>query len=99
MDPLVIAKKVLDCEAGRRQPASVLARFAGWQLWRRVFRKPLTFATSPAPSPHSGAGGLDSISGFWYQQLPDFEEMAFACTRCIRGIFSSTSAQTKADGA
>jgi FkbM family methyltransferase len=78
MDPLVIAKKVLDCEAGRRQPASVLARFAGWQLWRRVFRKPLTFATVTGSRLILVPGASDSISGFWYQQLPDFEEMAFA---------------------
>lgn len=73
-----IVARLLDTEAGRRQPVAVLSRLAGWQLWRRGFRRPMTFRTITGTSLNLLPGASDSISGFWYHQVPDFEELAFA---------------------
>src|SRR5580658_4554888 len=72
-----IVKRILDSEAGRFQPCSVLLRFARWQLWRRTLRKPMRFRTLTGPSLRLLPNASDSLSGFWYYGLPDFEELAF----------------------
>lgn len=73
-----IVTRLLDTEAGRRQPVAVLSRLAGWQLWRRGLRRPMTFRTVTGTSLALLPGASDSLSGFWYHQVPDFEELAFA---------------------
>ncbi len=75
---LTIIRRVLDSEAGRRTPVRVVARLVVWQLWRRALRSPMTFRTVTGSRLRLLPGASDSLSGFWYQQLPDFEELAFA---------------------
>ena len=71
-------KGVLDTEAGRRQPCRVLTRLMGWQLWRRGLRKPMRFKTVTGSKLTLVPGASASLSGFWYHQIPDFEELAFS---------------------
>ena len=73
-----IVNRLLESEAGRRQPVAVLARLAGWQLWRRGLRRPMTFKTVTGATLTLLPGASESISGFWYHQIPNFEELAFA---------------------
>jgi FkbM family methyltransferase len=73
-----VVKRLLDSEAGRRQPCTVIARLARWQLWRRGLRRPLDFTTVTGSRLRLLPGASDSLSSFWYFQLPDFEELAFS---------------------
>lgn len=75
---LALIKRILDSEAGRRQPASVLLRVARWQWRRHGLRRPMTFATVTGARLALLPGASHSLSGFWYQQLPDFDELVFA---------------------
>jgi FkbM family methyltransferase len=68
---------ILTSEAGKRQPWTVICRLFGWQLWRRVFRRPMRFRTVTGSYLRLLPGASDSLSGFWYETLPDFEELAF----------------------
>jgi FkbM family methyltransferase len=72
-----IIRRILDSDAGRLQPVSVLWRFARWQLWRRALQRPMNFRTLTGPSLRLLPNASDSLSGFWYYGLPDFEELAF----------------------
>lgn len=65
-------------EAARRRPVGVTLRFLAWQGWRRAVRRPLSFRTVTGTRLRLLPGASDSLSGFWYHQLPDFEELAFA---------------------
>ena len=71
-------KRVLATEAGRRQPCQVLARLAGWQLWRRSLRRPMAFETVTGAKLRLLPGASEALSGFWYHQLPEFNELVFA---------------------
>jgi len=72
-----IVRRILDSDAGRAQPHAVLFRFAWWQLWRRCLRRPLRFRTATGSTLALIPGASESLSGFWYFGLPDFEELAF----------------------
>jgi FkbM family methyltransferase len=76
--PIDLVRRILDSEAGRRQPLRVLSRVAAWQMWRRVLRRPMIFRANTGSRLFLLPGASDSISGFWYQSLPDFEELVFA---------------------
>jgi FkbM family methyltransferase len=72
-----VIHNILASEGGRRQPWAVLRRVAAWQLWRRILRRPLRFRTVTGAFLRLIPGASDSLSGFWYETLPDFEELAF----------------------
>lgn len=76
--PTALLGRILDSEAGRRQAWAVLWRVSVWQCWRRVLRRPMRFRSITGSRLHLLPGASDSLSGFWYQSLPDFEELAFA---------------------
>ncbi len=75
--PRKLVANILSAEAGRHQPVSVFMRVACWQLWRRALRRPMRFRTVTGASLALLPDASDSLSGFWYHQLPDFEELAF----------------------
>jgi FkbM family methyltransferase len=77
MTTVELVRHVLRSEAGRRGPVSAMARVVTWQLWRRVMRRPMEFSTVTGTRLMLVPGASDSLSGYWYHQLPDFEELMF----------------------
>ncbi len=73
-----VLREIFSAEAAQRRPVSVALRFAAWQLWRRLWRKPMPFRTVTGSRLLLIPNASDSLSGFWYHQLPDFEELLFA---------------------
>ena len=73
-----VIKGVYHVEAARRQPFGVTLRFLAWQAQHRLRGRPLRFRTVTGTSLTLLPGASDSLSGFWYHQLPDFEELVFA---------------------
>ncbi len=72
-----ILRTLRESEAGRREPFGVMLRLVGWQLWRRVLRRPMLVPTITGTRLRLLPGAADSLSAFWYFGAPDFEELAF----------------------
>jgi FkbM family methyltransferase len=72
-----IIKNVYQTESARRHSARVTGRILAWQFWRHVLRRPMHFQTVTGAKLILLPGASDSLSGFWYHQLPDFEELTF----------------------
>jgi len=73
-----ILRNIYRSESGRLQPVRLTARVLRCQLWRTFLRVPMRFRTVTGPKLTLVPGASDSISEFWYHQVPDFEELAFA---------------------
>jgi FkbM family methyltransferase len=68
-------KGVYHSEAGRRQPIRVTGRILIWQFWRRILRRPLHFKTATRTRLILLPGASDTLSSYWYHQIPEFEEL------------------------
>lgn len=75
---LSISRRLLASETGRREPMAVLGRFVRWQLQRRALGRPLRFQLLTGANAQLLPGASDTLSGLWYEKLPDFPEMLFA---------------------
>lgn len=73
-----VIKDMSGSEAARKSPLAVAGRVLYWQLWRRLFRRPMGFTTVTGTTLLLLPKASDSLAGFWYNQVPDFEEMMFA---------------------
>jgi FkbM family methyltransferase len=73
-----VLREIYAGESGRRQPLALTLRLLAWQLWRRLVRRPMRFTTVTGSRLRLLPGASDSLSGFWYDQVPDFEELMFA---------------------
>jgi FkbM family methyltransferase len=62
----------------RSRPIRVSYRLAAWQLWRRMAKRPLNFRGTTGAHFSLIPGLSDSLSAYWYHDIPDFEEMCFA---------------------
>jgi FkbM family methyltransferase len=73
-----VLREIFSGEAAARQPLRLALRFAKWQAWRRILRRPMPFRTLTGARLALLPGASGSLSGFWYQEAPDFEEIMFA---------------------
>ena len=73
-----VLRNLYRSETGRRQPIRLTGRILKWQLWRGLLRVPMRFYTVTGTNLTLLPGASDSISAFWYHQIPDFEELCFA---------------------
>lgn len=73
-----ILRNIYQGEPARREPLGLTMRFAFWQCWRRLLRRPMSFQTVTGARLILLPGASDSLSGFWYHRMPDFEELAFS---------------------
>ena len=80
-----VVQNLLKSEAGRRQPGKVIMRAIWWQLWRRLLKKPMEFTAATDSRLCLLPGASDSLSAFWYEELPDFDELCFALHILRRG--------------
>jgi len=69
---------LLRSEAGRRRPMRILWRFFYWQWRQRVSSRPLEFRTVTGSKLSLVPREAGALSGFYYLELPDFEEQVFA---------------------
>jgi len=73
-----ILREIYSGEPARLQPLALTLRLVAWQAWRRLLRRPMTFKTITGSRLVLLPGASDSLSGFWYSRIPDFEELIFA---------------------
>lgn len=73
-----ILRDIFSSDAASHKPFSVGYRFIKWQFRHRVLGRSLEFSTITGSRMRLIPGASDSLSSFWYHQLPDFDEMVFA---------------------
>jgi len=74
---LKTVRHILSDEGAKRHPVSTALRLLTWQAWRRILGRPMAFRTVTGTRLLLLPGASDSLSGFWYYELPDYEELSF----------------------
>ncbi len=73
-----VVRSLLISDAGRMARLGLLGRLCAWQIWWRMTRRPMVFTGVTGAKFQLLPRAAGSLSGIWYQQLPDFNEMCFA---------------------